>query len=287
VHSNKISHVGFTLQKFFSLKKLFLLSASVWMIAGLSSCQKVIELDLKNVEKKYVVEANLSDQPGSCKVLLTQTKDFDESNTFPGVSGAVVQITDNNNAPVLLTETAAGVYEAPALTGVPGHNYQLSVQVNGQTFSATSVVPQLVGFDSLYISERTVFSNTNKYATVKYTDPAGVQNAYRFQQYLNGRKEKALFVRDDNSNDGLTIDRVLLYFYGEEEKEERAIKSGDTLRIDMMCITYPMYKYWISLDQGAFGDNNSTPGNPVSNINGGALGYFSTHTLRSRTIIVP
>ncbi|MEI9912418.1 MAG: hypothetical protein WDO71_23875 [Bacteroidota bacterium] len=41
-------------------------------------------------EKKYVVEAVITDQPGTAKVLVTQTKSFDEDNNFAGISGATV-----------------------------------------------------------------------------------------------------------------------------------------------------------------------------------------------------
>src|SRR5438045_3318340 len=45
-------------QKYFSTRNLVFLSLAAWLMAALSSCEKVIDLDLKNVEKKYVIEAN-------------------------------------------------------------------------------------------------------------------------------------------------------------------------------------------------------------------------------------
>jgi hypothetical protein len=255
---------------------------------SLSSCEKVIDVDLNSAEKKYVIEANLTNQPGSAQVLLTQTKNFDENNAFNGISGAQVTIADNNDSPIMLAETAPGVYEAPALTGVPGHTYRLNVQVNGQAFTATTIMPAIVPFDSLFITEREFFGETTKYATVVYTDPGGIQNAYRFIQYVNDVREETNFVRDDDSNDGLRIERTLLYFYDDDEEEDRKIKSGDNVRVEMLGISYPVYKYWYSLSQGATGGSDSaTPGNPVTNIQGGALGYFSAHTVQSKTVIVP
>jgi len=272
-----------------SLLRRSTLFASVLLSAMyLTSCEKVIQIDLNDAEKKYVIEAMISDQLGSCKVVLTQTKNFDENNTFTGVSGAQVTIADNNGAPKTLTETAPGVYEAPALTAVSSHTYQLSVRVGGEEFSATSVMPALVHLDSLYITERIFFDEKNKYATVLYDDPAGVQNAYRFIQYVNGIKEKTIFVRDDDSNDGLTIERTLLFFSDDDDADEKKLKSGDNVRVEMLCISYPVYKYWFSLSQSSTGENQSaTPGNPVTNIQGGALGYFSAHTWQSKTVEVP
>jgi hypothetical protein len=278
------------------LKQFFQLSLSFrpTLLAGLfiftlsfTACEKVITLDLNSAEKKYVIEAEITDQPNSCKVSLTQTKNFGDNNTFNGVSGAQVTITDNNGSPLSLTETSAGVYEAVSFKGVPGHTYNLTVRIAGQTFTATSKMPLLVSFDSLYITERTIFGETNKYATLAYVDPAGRGNAYRYIQYVNGIKEKTIFVRDDDLTDGKAIERILFFFNNDDEKDEKKLKKGDQVRVEMLCIDYPVYKYWYSLVQSSTGENQSaTPGNPVTNINGGALGYFSAHTIRSKTTVV-
>jgi len=254
-----------------------------------TSCEKVIQLDLNEAEKKYVIEAEISDSPNSCKVILTQTKNFDENNTFGGIKGAQITIADNNATPVTLTETGAGVYESSSLTGISGHTYNLVVNVNGQVFTATSIMPARVPLDSLYITERTFFDETNKYATLSYKDPLGTGNAYRYIQYVNGVKEKTIFVRDDDLVDGRKIERTLFFFSdNDDEQEEKKLKTGDNVRVKMLCISYPVYKYWYSLAESSTGENQSaTPGNPVTNIDGGALGYFSAHTSQSRSVIVP
>jgi hypothetical protein len=283
-------------QQVFSTKKSssLLPSFPVLIFLALSSmyftaCQKVINVDLNSAEKKYIIEAVLTDQPNSCKVLLTQTKNFDENNTFSGVSGANITISDNNGAPVTLNETAPGTYEAPSLKGVSGHKYDLAINVAGKSYTATSTIPALVPFDSLYISERTFFDKSNKYATLSYKDPVGRGNAYRYIQYVNGIKEKTIFVRDDDFSDGNRIERILFFFNNDDdEQEKKKLKKGDLVRVEMLSIDYEMYKYWFSLAQSSTGENQSaTPGNPVTNIKGGALGYFSAHTIQSKSIVVP
>jgi hypothetical protein len=252
-----------------------------------TACEKVITLDLNAADRKYVVEAEISDKANSCSVILTQTKNFDDNNTFDGVSNAEVTVTDNNGAPIKLNQTTPGVYEASALKGIPGHTYQLTVKVDGQTFAATSTMPALVPFDSLYITERTFFDETNKYATLAYTDPVGRGNAYRYIQYVNGVKEKTIFVRDDDLTDGRPIERALFFFSDDNEEDEKKLKTGDSVRVDLLTIDYNIYKYWYSLAQSSTGENQSaTPGNPITNITGGALGYFSAHTIQSKSIVV-
>ena len=68
---------------------------------------------------------------------------------------------------------------------------------------------------------------------------------------------------------------------------ERSLKKGDQLTVEMRCIEMPVYLYWYSLTQGALGQNQSaSPANPVSNITGGAIGYFSANTFEAKTMTV-
>lgn len=251
----------------------------------ISSCEKVIDVDLNSVAKKYVIEGNITDQPGVCQVKITQTKDFNEDNTFPGVSGAVVTVSDNGGTPVVLTETSTGVYETSSFTGTTGHTYTLTVNVGGQTFTAPSTMPVLVPIDSIYIDERTFFGDLRKVPTLMYKDPLGKGNGYHFIEYKNGVRESTIFVRNDDFTDGNDNSTALLSF-GNDDDDDDQIKTGDTIRVVTECIDVAGYKYWSSLEAASGNSNNATPANPVTNITGGALGYFSAHTAEERTIVV-
>src|SRR3989337_3202969 len=118
----------------FSYSKVGLMSfftASVMIT--ITSCQKVIDIDIKNAEPEYVVEAIVTDTAGESKVLLSATKNVSEHNSFPGISGAVVTITDNAGISTLFTETTAGKYEAPDFIGAVGKTYSLKVKIDGET----------------------------------------------------------------------------------------------------------------------------------------------------------
>ena len=252
-----------------------------------SSCEKVIDINLDNVEKKYVIEAVLTDRAGTAKVLITQTKDFDEDNNFPGISGATVTIKETGGATTTLTETSAGKYESPALTGISGKTYHLSVIIAGKTFSAISTMPQKVNLDTIYTTDEFIFTDTRKIVNADFKDPTGRGNNYRFIQYVNGLKEKQLFIQNDDYTDG-RINNNKLYYFPDDNDDSTIIKSGNTVVIDLLCIDPNSYKYWFSLDRSSTGGGNqATPSNPVTNMQGGALGYFSAHTLQTKTMEVP
>lgn len=261
---------------------------SMLMLSLFSSCEKVIDLNLNSAEKKYVIEAVLSDIPGQAKVVLTQTKDFDEDNTFPGITGATVTIAENGGGTTTLTQTSAGVYEAPGLTGVPGRSYVLRVTApTGEIFTAVSSMPQKVLMDTIYATNEFFFGENMKVVNVDHPDPAGLGNSYRYIQYINGERKTAIQIRNDDYSDGRIINSKLFDFDDDDDDEDK-LKSGDQVRVDFLCIDPPIYKYWFSLIRSATGGSQqATPANPVSNIQGGALGYFSAHTFDSKTMIVP
>jgi hypothetical protein len=252
-----------------------------------SSCEKVIHLDLNEAEKKYVIEATVTDQPGTAQVLLSQTKNFDDNNQFAGVSGALITVKEKGGSLTTFTEVSPGRYEAPGLAGSSGRSYDLNVTVAGNVFTATSTMPARVNFDSIYTTDELIFTDTRKIVNVVFQDPPGRGNNYRFIQYVNNLKEKQLFVQNDDYTDGrLNINK--LYYFADDNSDSTIIKSGDSLRVDMLCIDPNVYKYWYSLERNTNGDNNNvTPANPVSNVQGGALGYFSAHTLQTRRMKVP
>jgi hypothetical protein len=57
----------------------------------------------------------------------------------------------------------------------------------------------------------------------------------------------------------------------------------------MLCLDEAIYKYWYSLRSGGGDGTGSTaaPANPLTNIKGGALGYFSAHTINRKKVIAP
>jgi hypothetical protein len=266
------------------MHKIFYRFLPLFLLVLASSCQRVIDVHLNSSRSKYVIEGVVTDQPGSWSVSITQTKDFSADNTFSGVSGATVTI-GNNGTIFPLAESRPGVYSTASLTGVPGNTYNLRVVLDGVVYTSSSTMPQPVSLDSIYI---TTDQRTNKkFIIAVYTDPRGIPNYYRGVQYVNGRKEPTIFLSNDEFTDGLNI-VATLNFTNDNNDTTRDIKTGDSIRADLLCIDSSVYAYWSSLKNDASGNGNTaSPANPVSNITGGCLGYFSAQTVRAKSLLVP
>lgn len=288
IHAREISKgVGYR-SAYMKRIKLILYSIVFFLLVVLfSSCRKVINVDIAGVEKKYVIEAFVNDQQDSSRVLISTTKNISENNDYPGVGGASVTVTDDAGVVTTFIEDSAGYYSAPAFKGSVGRTYTLRVNINGTSFTAISSMPQKISMDTLFISDEILFGEARKIANTTYQDPPGKGQCYRYVQYINGKKTKTIFVNNDDYIDGKYVEAKLWYLADDDEDEEK-IERGDTVRLDMFCIDKAVYQYWFSLNQSATGNSQSaSPANAVSNITGGALGYFSAHTAESKEIVVP
>jgi hypothetical protein len=251
------------------------------VIMVLMGCEKVINLDLKDATGKYVIEGNVTNLPGPYTVMISQTGKVSEDYVFNGVSHAAVVVGDNAGNSETLTEKAQGIYQTATLTGMEGRTYYLSIILGDKHFTASSVMPYRVPLDSLYIEEVFNWSKTVKAVVPVFTDPIGKGNSYRFNQYINGNLDKTLYYQNDDFTDGKESTWSLL-----RPDPDSTLHLNDQVDVEMQCIDSAAYKYWYSMDQSSLGNGNGLAANPVTNILGGALGYFSAHTSQTRSIIV-
>lgn len=272
------------------MQKRKLYETLLWVFAGMFfstvclSCEKVIDINLNKANPKYVIEGNLSDLPGDCIVLVTQTVNFSDPTDFAGVENAVVSIQEDQKQPIKLIQTSPGVYESGLLQAKSLSTYKLSVQIGGEEFTSRVKVPEKVLFDSLYIADFSGFGDTRRFANVIFKDAEGLGNAYRFIQYKNGLPNSNIFVLNDEYSDGRVINTFLAFF---DNSDNQRLDRGDSVMVEMQGIDLSVYKFFLSLSQSSTGGNESVaPGNPISNIQGGAIGYFNAFVKQRRTVIV-
>jgi hypothetical protein len=254
------------------------------LVLFLGSCEKAIDLKLKDNVLKYVIEGMVTNEPGICKVLISETKDFGGDNQFNGVGGAIVKIENKGNT-FVLTETSKGTYENTTVTGVPGETYALTVRIGNQEFKASSTMPQIVPFLDFTLKPKD-YDTTRATPMFKFKDPLEIQNYYWFQEYINDKIIKEYKVMNDEFFVGREVNDYLVY---ENTTKNRALnlKKGDRLTAEMHCVDAPVATYLFSLFGAAGSDNGAAPTDPLSNISGGALGFFSAHTTERKTVVIP
>ena len=181
------------------LLKLKIITYSI--LAGLvtlSSCTKVIDINLNDAAPKFVIQGDLSNVTATTTVTVSKTINFSQDNVFPSVSGAVVTIKDNSSGLIsTLNETRLGTYQTFDLQGIVGHTYSLNVSINGAAYTSTSTMPEQVPLDSITFQHNRGFGRNVISPIPNFTDPANVKNYYQFEELVNGRHINRIFVFDD------------------------------------------------------------------------------------------
>ena len=268
------------------MKNLIIL---ISLIILLTSCQEVIDVDLNSSSPQVVIEGNINSNNKEAIVKISYSINFDETNNFPKIENYLVKIKDNINE-YILDEIEPGIYQKDIPQIETGAEFELLVEGNQQQFSSKSSLQPYVNFDSLIVIKNTTSTSGpgsggkkgfNYEVKVRYKDPIGQKNYYRFVLSLNGDVSDNNYVYDDRLTDGKSIETTLL---GINNKFE----PGDTIKIEMQTIDRNVYEYF-----KGFGTNfgkfqpSSTPANPLNNIIGSKLGYFNVHTSQIKSFILP
>lgn len=257
------------------MKQLVYIIGLFGVLLSANSCEKVIHVDLKEADRKFVIEGTILRGDTIQRVRVTKSTSFEVSTGAPTVDNAIVTVSDDLGNTGVFTAVGNGWYELVNYPGVEGRTYTLQVSADGNTFQASSTMPGFVPIDSLYV----VFYPFNQDSLITvvpaHFDPAAVENYYQFRVTKNGERDKSIYLQDDQFTDGnLTIQPLFI----------SDLQLEDTLVISMFCIDKPVWTYFNQLSVNA--SNSTTPANPTSNFSGGCLGYFSARTVSTKQVIV-
>jgi len=276
---------------------LFLASGLLLLTIGLSSCQKVISVDLNQTSPQIVIEGLVNDQGGMDSVVISMTGDyFTPSLYFEPITNASVEISDNAGDIDTLTGPGMGTYYSSGPIGVPGETYSLKVVANGKEYDAVSTMPQKVTIDSFYeVYSGNLFGESGYDFYVTFKDPPQLGNYYRIIPHLNSVPPDSIrggrggiFITDDE----LTNGNEITFRFGIRQNRNNGSKKigpGDTVKVDLLSIDKATYDYLYTLRNIIAADQSPTslsPANPNTNLTNGSLGYFSAYAMDSKTIII-
>ena len=254
------------------------ISLLAFCILVIYGCKKIINVNLNDASPQIVIEGNIYNTAGPYQVKISKTVNFSASNIYPGVSGAFVKVADiTSGVTNILSETFAGLYITSSLQGVPGHTYQLTVITGGQTYTASSTMPQAITLDSIGFQHNAGNVGSNINPVVNFQDPAGINNYYNFTQFVNGIQLKSLNPFSDRLSDGRYISQQLF-------NDSSYIRIGDTVLVQMNCIDKNVWNFFNTLVEATNGNSfqSAAPANPISNLSNNALGYFSASTINTK-----
>lgn len=261
---------------------LFLLTGSLLI----SSCTKVVTIELDDPEEKLVVESLISDANEPFKVKLSLIAPY-FNDVNPPVDNAQVYIQDDLGNTDTLFYSGSGYYLTTVnRQAVQGRTYTLTVIHNGITYNAVSRVPDykmMLDSISFIYNEASTFIEEGYNVILNAQENSAEGDFVRFLFYKNDTLQTdpfKYFISDDLYVNGNYIVAQVPYNY----------QTGDTARVEIQSIDRGYYKYLYTLStqvQNTGGPFDSAPANPPTNLTNGALGYFAAGTRDWKEIILP
>ena len=254
----------------------------------LCSCEKVVSVDLDQTEPQLVVVGAVTDQLAPMAIVLTRTRDFFSSQSpQPMVSNALVIVWDDLGWSDTLKEKRAGTYMSEAVQGVPGRSYSLKVVADGKEYSAVASMPPKVTIDSIHAEPIVEFNGRNGYdIDIVFRDPPQPGNFYRLEVHTKVWLEESFkwgqfILADDHlANGGVLTCRF---------RASKDVHPGDTLTVALASVDHSVYECFRTMNDLIVSVENPVPtfpGNPLTNVTNGGLGYFAAYAVDIKSIVL-
>jgi hypothetical protein len=292
----------------------FLLSALLISFI-FSSCEKVINFNLKESASQLVVDGSIEN--GKAPVIVLSTS----LNYFSNISPAILDSSFVHNATVTISNgtktqqlkeyavpadtTGYTLYYystdssdlANAFAGDFNTIYNLKIETNGQVYTAkTTITSVRKKIDTLQWQKAPDNPDTTKAVIVAtITDPPGYGDYVRYYTSENGSPfyPGLNSVYDDQITDGSTysiqVDKGVNRNATIDMNNYSFYTLGDTVIIKFCNIDKATFDFWRTMeyDYQSIGNPFSSPTTVLGNISNGALGCFCGYAAQYVSIVIP
>lgn len=298
-----------------------------------TSCTKEVEIDIPGYAEELVIDGVIETNTPPF-VMISKTKDIYAPTDIDAflngfVSGATVTVSDGTNTVVLdewcsdnlppgagpiaaqmfgISESELANYHIcayltldPSMSGQVGKTYLLTVDLDGNTYEASTAIVQPTYFDSVWWKPEPSTPN-HGFSWVYLTDPPTKGDAYKWEVKrinigMDGEPIDQNFkvpfspVFNDQFFNGLAFEFAYENpFAFETETPEEYLglyPLGDTVVIKFSKMDAQVYEYLEKkyLQIQTAGNPFSTPTNIPNNISGGALGVWAGFSPSYDTLI--
>ncbi|HEX2607921.1 MAG TPA: DUF4249 domain-containing protein [Flavisolibacter sp.] len=289
---------------------------AIWMGLGyllLTGCEKNIDFNLKEADPKLVVEATIENDEAP-QVILTRSTGYFSAISPDLLANSFVhdaEVTVGNGTLIHRLKE----YQVPvgpginfyyysidssqlstAFKGALNTRYSLKIVAEGQTYTATTIIPNITKrIDSLWWKKTPAAEDSNQVVVmVRATDPKGYGDYVR---YFTKKNREPFYPAFNSVFDDLFIDGTT-YELQVEPGADRNVKRndddnffnrGDTVTFKLSNIDKPTFDFWRTMEYSyaSVGNPFASPVKVLSNINNGALGYFGGYASQYHTLIIP
>ncbi len=283
------------------MRILLFISASLLF---LTSCEKVISIDVPEGQQQLVVDGFLTNETGAQKIKLTVSQPYFDNSSLTGAMGASVKVISSAGDTFLFNENNIGEYiwtpKGNDTLCKVGLAYSLQINYKGSIYQAYTTMHPVPVIDSLKFSKGEAFGPPSKkdgYSAEFFARDFPKEDDYYWIKYYHN---DTLF--SDASSLLLSVNGAV-YPPGADGFEfiipvRKAINKrssqyhlGDSVKVEILSITHDTWQFFSEAktqmtNGGLFA---TPPANIPTNISKStgdgilAIGWFSTSALSRRT----
>jgi hypothetical protein len=262
------------------------IAAVIFATMILQSCEKDVLLKLPGQDANYlIVEANINDYYESQFIRLYRANSFYDTVKSPPVGNAVITVSDGNEE-YGFSESSTGYYVNNSISSslITGHTYLLTVEDDGEIYTAKSELRPVPEIDSLTftmnsLSDLEIVDRELYNVFIHFKNLQG-WNYYLVNLFVNGESVTATPNRKpiiaDEGFDGYAS-LFVRTFKGDE------IKENDMVTLQLMSISREQYDFYMDLlIQTELSGNpfaGAPPANVPTNMSEGARGFFQVSSV--------
>jgi hypothetical protein len=170
------------------MNKLFKLTGSIILGILSISCEKEINLELKNTSPKMVVEGNillgLDTLIQQQEIKLTLSANYTGTASPQPIPNAIVSVVEGSNT-YIFSHTSNGRYQSNFIAE-PNKTYKLHIIYMGETYEAIEKMARGPKIDSLSVRyfPSALGSPEGNFITINTTDPSNERNFYLWRLYI-------------------------------------------------------------------------------------------------------
>jgi len=261
----------------------------------LLSCKKEIDFGYNEISPIVVVEGRVTNE--GTRVTITKSRSVNDSVSGSCLPGATVVVSGNGFSETISYDLQAHCYSS-TMKGRAGDSYRLSVDFEGRHYEGTAVMPAAAPIiSSEFIWFSVIDERMVVYELWARDISAEERNYYWYRMdrishhpHFKGKRKTEPYrwsaFSDRGNPPGLIYRDVwcMSERMAEEDEEEnwdRILYEGDTITFQLMTIDRGTYDYFSSLRAGQRGGAN-----PISNLTGGCLGYFTAASITNADTLV-
>lgn len=254
----------------------------IFLTLFVSSCTEEVNFDLNDSNPKITIDAFLTTKPAQQEIYISRSTSYFSGVASEKIRGASITLTGEGESYVF-SEHAPGLYVSDVVLALQvSKTYTLSVNVDGDIYTATSYIKPLVyPLDTIVVAQLfdtipIIHKIDSSYSLfIARQENPGVGDFYLGKYFINNRLQTDT-IREYAWTDDVFIDGQYIVF-PVYYIDQHAVHPGDSIRFELYSINKLYSDYLVSVlvqtdFKGGLFDGPSA--NVKGNFSNGALGFF-------------